>query len=142
MTSKHASLRSPSVYPNLFHVIIGSYVLLMLFLLSWVFPYVFFGFTLVSLLVLFFDALFVFMVFPLNGPLFYKTVLVVGGHMVGLAWGGFLSFVAANLAYYCGSGFDCLYVVVCPFLELLWVVSMWAVGLSVLASVKKRGEVS
>lgn len=95
----------------------------------------------VSLLVLFFDGLFVFLVFPLNGPLFYKMLLVVGGHMVGLAWGCFLSFVGANLTYYCGSGFNCLYVVVCPFLELLWVVSMWAVGLSVLASVKKRGEV-
>jgi len=137
--SDNGSLEPLAVNPNLFHVTMGTYAFILLFLLSWVYPYVFFGFSLVSLVVLFFDALFVFLVFPLTGSLFYKIFLLAAGHGVGFVWEFFLAFITANLTHYCGDGFDCLYVVICPFFELFWVVSMWAFGLSVLVSVKRRG---
>ena len=120
----------------------GTYALLLLILLFWVDPYIFFGFTLVSLYVLLFDALFVFLVFPLNGPLFLKIIFIIGSHTIGLTWEYFLSFIDANLSYHYGSGFHGLYMVLNPFLELLWVVSVWSLGLSFLASMKKRGELS
>lgn len=138
--SDNGSLEYLAVNPNLFHVTMGTYAFILLFLLSWVYPYVFFGFSLVSLVVLFFDALFVFLVFPLTGSLFYKIVLLTAGHVVGFVWEYFLSFIAANLAHYCGDGFGCLFLMVCPFFELFWVVSMWAFGLSVLVSVRGRSE--
>ena len=113
--SNNGNLEPLSVTPNLFHVIMGTYAFILLFLLSWVYPCVFFGFSLVSLVVLFFDALFVFLVFPLTGPLFYKIILLTAGHVVGFLWEYILSFIAANLAHYCGDGFGCLYLMVCPF---------------------------
>jgi len=118
----------------------GTYAFLLLILLFWVIPHVFFGFTLVSMPLLFFNALFVFLIFPLNGPLFYKIFLVAGGNMIGLLWEYFLAFLAANTCYYFGDGFGGLYFLVSPFLALVWIVSIWALGLSILASKTKNSK--
>ena len=137
ITSKNARADSLTVYPNFFHVIMGTYVFISLILLLWVLPQVFFSFTLVSLPVLFFNAIFIFLIFPLDGSLVHKISLASVGNMVGLVWEYFLGYLAANTCYYLGENYGGLYFVASPFLELLWIVSMWALGLSVLASKKK-----
>ena len=89
--------------------------------------------------ILFFNAIFIFLIFPLNGPLLYKILLAGVGNVVGLVWEYFLGYLAANTCHYLGNVYGVLYFIVSPFLELLWIVSMWALGLSVLAS-KKESE--
>lgn len=139
ITSKNLSLESPAIYPNFFHAIMGAYVFVLLILLLWIFPQVFLGFTLVSMPILFFNAIFIFLIFPFNGPLPYKILLAGVGNVVGLVWEYFLGYLAANTCHYLGNVYGVLYFIVSPFLELLWIVSMWALGLSVLAS-KKESE--
>ena len=130
------------LYPNLFHTIMGAYVFLLAILLFWVYPYVFYGFTMVSMHVLLFNALFIFLIFPLNGPLFYKISLAAVGNVVGLVWEFFLAYIATSLCQQFGSVFSELYFVADPFFELFWIVSMWSLGLSILAQKAKniRGE--
>jgi hypothetical protein len=87
---------------------------------------------------LFFNAVFIFLIFPLEGPLFHKISLATIGNMAGFGWESFLTCVAANTRYYFGGLSSAVYFVVNPFLELLWIVSMWALGLSILASRKNK----
>ena len=119
----------------------GGYVFFLLILLLWVLPYVFFGFVMVSMPLLFFNAIFIFLIFPLNGPLLYKVSLAGLGNLVGLVWEYFLAYIVANTLHYFGNVFGGLYFMVIPFLELDWIVSMWALGLSILASKCKTCEV-
>jgi hypothetical protein len=118
----------------------GGYVFLLLILVLWVLPYVFFGFAMVSMPLLFFNAIFVFLLFPLNGPLLYKFSLVGIGNLVGLVWEYFLAYLVANMLHHFGNIFGGLYFMLIPFLELVWIVSMWALGLSILASKQKNHE--
>jgi len=138
--SKHVDLAAAVIHPNFFHAIMGAYLFLLLILLFCVFPYAFFGFSLISITILFFNAIFIFLVFPLKGPLFHKVSLATIGNVSGFGWEYFLGYLAENTYHYFGGLSDAVYFVVNPFLELFWIVSMWALGLSVLASRQKSHE--
>lgn len=84
--------------------------------------------------ILFFNAVFIFLIFPLRGSLFHKISLATIGNIVGFGWEYFLACLAANTFHYLGGLSGAVYFVINPFLELFWIVSMWALGLSVLAS--------
>ena len=86
-----------------------------------------------------FNFLFIFLLFPLEGPLLRKVFLLVSGNLVGLTW--YLiqsSFVAASAPYLEAGAFKVVYVIVCPIIDLFWIVSVWSLGLSVLASARRR----
>jgi hypothetical protein len=95
--------------------------------------------TLVSIVI--FNFLFIFLLFPLEGPLLRKVLLLVSGNLVGLAW-YFIqsSFVVASAPYLEAGAFKVVYVIVCPIIDLVWIVSVWSLGLSVLASARRRNE--
>jgi len=95
--------------------------------------------TLISITI--FNFLFVFLLFPLEGPLFRKVCLLVAGNIVGLVW-HFIksSFGAASVFYLGADAFKIITVVVGPIIDLLWIVSVWSLSLSVLASAKRRNE--
>ena len=88
-----------------------------------------------------FDFLFIFLIFSLEGPLLRKALLLVSGNLVGLAW--YLiqsSFVAASAPYLEAGAFKVVYVIVCPIIDLVWIVSVWSLGLSMLAPARRRNE--
>jgi len=88
-----------------------------------------------------FNFLFIFLLFPLEGTLLRKVFLLVLGNLVGLAW--YLiqsSFVAASAPYLEAGAFKVVYVIVCPIINLVWIVSVWSLGLSVLASARRKKE--
>ena len=88
-----------------------------------------------------FNFLFIFLLFPLEGSLFRKIYLLVAGNIVGLAWHFIkLSFGAASVFYLGAGAFKILAVVIGPIIDLVWIVSVWSLGLSVLASAKRRNE--
>lgn len=88
-----------------------------------------------------FDFLFVFLIFPLKGPLLRKVFLLLLGNIVGLAW--YLirsSFGAASVSYLKVDAFKVLYVVLAPIVDFVWIVSVWSLGLSVLASARRKNK--
>jgi len=131
----------PTVWPNVYHVIIGTCFFVLLILSLWVLPQVVLGYSLLSAPILIFDAIFIFLIFPLPGPLLNKMLLAGTGNIIGLAWGYLLDYLAANTCHYFGGAFSILYFAISPFLQLLWITFMWALGLSVLAATgcKKEG---
>jgi hypothetical protein len=84
--------------------------------------------------ILFFNTVFIFLIFPLKGQLLHKIFLATIGIMVGLGWEYFLACLAVNTIHYLGDWSGAIYFVINPFLELFWIVFMWSLGLSVLAS--------
>jgi len=84
-----------------------------------------------------FNFLFVSLVFPLKGTLVSKLLLLLMGDIVGWLWN--FVFFMLKLAI-TGVFFDTLYVVLSPFLNLIWVVPFWSISLTVLANSKRKGE--
>jgi len=134
---RNFSLSSTFEMPNFFHAIMGAYLFLLLTLLFCVFPSVFLGFSLVSLPILFCNTTIIFLIFPLKGPLFHKIALATLSNAGGFGWEYFLACLASGSVHYFGGLSGAVYFVVVPFLELFWVVSIFALGLSVLASHKE-----
>jgi len=88
-----------------------------------------------------FNFFFIFLIFPLDGPLLRKVFLLLSGNIVGLAW--YLvqsSFKAASVHYLEIGAFEVIYVIVGPIIDLIWIVSFWSLGLSFLASIRRRNE--
>ena len=88
-----------------------------------------------------FNFLFIFLIFPLEGPLLRKVFLLISGNIVGLAWYLVQSSFGAASAPYLGVGaFKIIYVVMGPIIDLIWIVSVWSLSLSFLASTQRRNE--
>jgi len=88
-----------------------------------------------------FNFLFVFLLFPLEGSLFRKIYLLVAGNIVGLLWYFIKSSFGAASVFCLGTdALRIITVVIGPIIDLVWVVSVWSLSLSVLASAKKRNE--
>lgn len=90
-----------------------------------------------------FNFLFIFLLFPLKGSLFRKVYLLVAGNIVGLAWYLIQSSFGATSVFFLGAdATKIITVVVAPIINLIWIVAVWSLGLSVLASAnrKNRGD--
>jgi len=86
-----------------------------------------------------FGLLFVFLAFPLEGPLRLKIVWLEFGIVVGLAWSFVRLTTAALIAYHFGTGALALAeFVTSPVVDFLWVIPVWSLGLSALVSTKRK----
>ena len=125
--------------PNYLHVTVGVGVAVATFLAYSSLHCVPNETALVSIAV--FNFLFIFLIFPLEGPLLRKVFLLLSGNIVGLAWYLVQSSFGAASAYYVGAyTFEVIHVVVGPIVDLIWIVSVWSLGLSFLASARRRNE--
>ena len=125
--------------PNYLHVSVGVSVAVVMFLVYSLLRCTPNEPAVVSIAI--FNFLFIFLLFPLEGTLLRKVFLLVLGNLVGLAW--YLiqsSFVAASAPYLEAGAFKVVYVIVCPIIDLVWIVSVWSLGLSVLASARRRNK--
>ena len=125
--------------PNYLHVTVGVGVAVTIFLVYSSLRFMPNEPALVSIAI--FNFLFIFLIFPLKGPLLRKVFLLLSGNIVGLAW--YLvksSFVAASAYYLEMEAFKAIYVVIGPIIDLIWIVSFWSLGLSFLASTRRRSE--
>lgn len=88
-----------------------------------------------------FNFLFVFLAFPLRGLLWRKVAWLFFGSAVGLLWNFIRWSLLVVAAYQMGaSAFNVIDFLTGPFLDFLWVVPVWSIGLSVLVSVEKRNR--
>jgi hypothetical protein len=89
----------------------------------------------------FFNLLFVFLLFPLEGTLLRKIVLLFAGNTVGLLWYLIqLSFEEVSIFFLSTDALKVIAIVAKPLIDFVWIVSVWSLSLSVLASAKRKTE--
>lgn len=92
--------------------------------------------------IMIFNLLSVLLTFPLRGQLWCKMLWLGLGNLVGLAWNLiWLSLMASTMGE--GGVFQILHFAIGPTLNFMWIVPVWSLGFSALASVerqKRRGR--
>jgi len=83
-----------------------------------------------------FNFLFVSLTFPLEGMLAVKLFLLLGGDFVGFAWNYVLSQLVGAITSYFGEYVNTAYLLLSPFLNLVWIVSFWTLSLTALSKSK------
>ena len=139
MAKNRQSFGHPKVRPNYLHMSVGIGAAVIMLLIY--FPLYGILNESAPISIAIFNFLFTFLLFPLEGPLFRKVCLLVAGNIVGLAW--YLiqsSFGAASVFYLGADTFKIITVVIGPIIDFVWVVSVWSLSLSALASAKRRNE--
>jgi len=139
LVRKRQSLGHPKVTPNYTHTSVGVGTTAIILLIYLSLHHILDEYALIYFSI--FNFLFIFLLFPLEGPLFRKIYLLVAGNIVGLVW--YLiksSFGAASVFYLGTDALKIFAVVIGPIIDLVWVVSVWSLSLSVLASAEKRKE--
>lgn len=89
----------------------------------------------VSMLIVF-NFLFVSLTFPLNGTLTTKVVMLSLGNMIGLLWNYVFSLFISALISYFGELFNTLYLILSPFLNLVWIVTFYSLSLTFLVNLE------
>jgi len=89
--------------------------------------------------IIIFGLLFVFLAFPLEGSLWLKIAWLEFGSVVSLAWSLIRLSIAVLLAYHFGAGALALAeFITSPFVDFLWVIPVWSLGLSTMVSAKRK----
>jgi hypothetical protein len=85
-----------------------------------------------------FNFLFVSLIFSLNGTLKRKVSLLLVGDFIGLLWNQLFSTFAHAVAYHFGDFFNTSYIILSPFINLIWIVSFWSMSLTALTYSENR----
>ena len=90
--------------------------------------------------IIFFNLLFVFLLFPLEGPLLRKVVLLIAGNNVGALW--YIIQLSFKDAFFFLNIdlFKIIVLVAKPLIDFVWIVTVWSLSLSVLASYRGKME--
>lgn len=89
----------------------------------------------------FFNILFVCLLFPLEGTLLRKIALLFAGNIVGVLWYLIqLAFQEASFSILNTDAFKVIALIGKPLIDFVWIVSIWSLSLSVLASAKQKTE--
>lgn len=87
-----------------------------------------------------FNFLFVFLLFPLEGTLPRKVVLLIAGNTVGVLWYIIqLSFTDA-FSFLNTETFTIMLLVAKPIIDFVWIVTVWSISLSILTSYRIKTE--
>lgn len=85
-----------------------------------------------------FNLLFISLIFPLDGPLSAKTILLSAGNIIGFAWNYLFYLFLYDVTISLKVRFDSAFIIVSPIANLLWIVSFWSISLTTLSSSKTR----
>ena len=88
----------------------------------------------------FFNLLFVFLLFPLEGPLLRKIVLLIAENLVGALWYLIQLSFEDSFSFLSADTFRIIIPVAKPLIDFVWIVAVWSLSLSVLASYKRKTE--
>lgn len=86
----------------------------------------------------FFNFIFVFLLFPLDGPISSKIMLLLAGNVVGIVWHFFIIFFENVFLSLSIGGLKIVFLIFSPLSNFMWIVSLWSISLSVLAKNKLR----
>jgi len=90
--------------------------------------------------IIFFNLLFVFLLFPLEGPLLRKVVLLMAGNSVGAFWYIIQLSFEDTFLFLNTDLFKIIVLVAKPLIDFVWIVSIWSLSLSVLSSYRGKME--
>jgi hypothetical protein len=88
--------------------------------------------------IVFFNILFVCLLFPLEGPILRKTVLLLAGNTVGMLWYLIQALFENTFVVMNTDLFKAIMLVARPLVDFVWIVAVWSISLSVLASYKSK----
>jgi hypothetical protein len=91
-----------------------------------------------TFMLIIFNFLFVSLTFPLDGALTIKLSMLLMGNVIGLVSNYLFSSFTSVIAYNFGEIVNTLYLIMNPFINLVWIVSFWSISLTALASSKNR----
>jgi hypothetical protein len=66
--------------------------------------------------------------------------MLLVGNVVGLVWNYLFCLFASTAADNLGSIFNIFYIILSPFINLVWIVSFWSISLTVLTNPKSGGD--
>jgi hypothetical protein len=66
--------------------------------------------------------------------------MLLAGNIIGLLWNYLFSMFVATVANYFGEFFNTVYIILNPFVNLVWIVSFWSISLTVLANSKTENR--
>lgn len=80
----------------------------------------------------FFNFLFASLTFQLNGAIHRKLFILTLGNLVGLFWNIIFSYFAHAGEFCFGEPFNLFYMILYPFLNLMWIIPFWSFSLGFL----------
>lgn len=86
--------------------------------------------------IIIFNLLSVLLTFPLHGPLWCKILWLGLGNLVGFAWNVIQSSLTTAIAT--TGPVHIMYLAIGPIINFTWIISIWSLGLSVLAAAERR----
>ena len=124
--------------PNFVHVSVGSLLAISVILFNF---RLIKSFDLTALFsIAFFNILFLFLIFPLEGSLRRKLVLLMAGNQVGVLWYGLQLLFEESILTMNAEIVKIIVLVVTPLFDFVWIVSIWSISLSMMASHKTKME--
>ncbi|MEJ2241079.1 MAG: hypothetical protein P8Y18_02925 [Candidatus Bathyarchaeota archaeon] len=122
--------------PNFFHLAVGIVLMISILFIYILLVSLFDNPAIVALA--FFNLLFVFLLFPLDGSFRYKFILLISGNLVGVLW-CILQTIFEQLFFYPGVEIlKIIFFLVKPLTDFVWLVAFWSFSLSVLSSKKQK----
>ena len=90
--------------------------------------------------IIFFNYLFVFLLFPLEVPLTRKIVLLIAGNTVGFVWYIIQVIFSDAFSFLNTETFTIMFLVAKPLIDFVWIVAVWSLSLAALTSYKNKRE--
>ncbi|MEJ2272179.1 MAG: hypothetical protein P8X91_06835 [Candidatus Bathyarchaeota archaeon] len=124
--------------PNLFHLVVG----IILMICTLIFHVLWIGKldnpSMVALA--FFNLLFVFLLFPIDGSLLQKFILLISGNLVGTLWYILQKFLEQAFLF---TEIEILRIILLlfkPLIDFMWLVVFWSFSLSIISSTKRKTQ--
>lgn len=121
----------PRERPRYVHVAIGATIIV-----SFVYPLYQILEEPMFVSIMIFNLLSLLLTFPLKGPLWCKIILLGLGNIVGLAWNIVRLSLVVVTAGVCA--FEVVHSVIGPAIDFVWMIPVWSLGLSALASAGRQ----
>ncbi len=90
--------------------------------------------------IILFNYLFVFLLFPLEGPFSRKIFLLIVGNAVGFVWYIIQTSFLDAFSFLNTETFRIMFLVAKPLIDFVWIVAVWSLSLSILTSYKIKME--
>ncbi|MCW4016923.1 MAG: hypothetical protein NWF06_11175 [Candidatus Bathyarchaeota archaeon] len=124
--------------PNFSHLIIGSALVITIIVVQ---IQLIRSFDLSALFsIIFFNLLFLLLIFPLQGPLRRKVILLITGNQVGIVWYAIQVVLKDTVFVLNTNSLNVMFLVAKPLVDFVWIVAVWSISLSMMASYKIKAE--
>ena len=124
--------------PNLFHLFVGIVLMIFTLIIQFLWIGQIYNPTMVALAT--FNLLFVFLLFPLDGSLSQKFILLISGNLVGILWYILQTFFEQIFFFIGVDIFRIMLLLVKPLTDFMWLVVFWSFSLSILSSTKLKAR--